>query len=71
MGQCVAMTPERVRCIGRKASTTSFVRSDAEPRWVTLTKRRSVGVMVAALVIAVAVIAVAVLLVLRMLATGS
>jgi hypothetical protein len=39
------------------------VKSDAEPRWVTLAKRRSVGVMVAALVIAVAVIALAYLLI--------
>jgi hypothetical protein len=39
-------------------------------RWVTLAKRRSIGVMVAALVIAVAVIAVAVLLILWEFATS-
>jgi hypothetical protein len=56
---------------GEGASTTSFVKPDAEPRWVTLAKRRSIGVMVAALVIAMAVFAVAVLLILRELVDSS
>jgi hypothetical protein len=47
------------------------VKSDAEPRWVTLAKRRSIGIMVAALFIAVAVIAVAVLLIWRAFATST
>jgi hypothetical protein len=45
------------------------VKSGAEPPWVTLAKRRSIGVMVAALVIALAVIAVAVLLIRWVFAT--
>jgi hypothetical protein len=47
------------------------VKSDVEPMWVTLTKRRSLGVAGAALVIAMIVIAIAVLVIWWVLATGN
>jgi hypothetical protein len=71
MRECSQVSPERPGRYAPQASTTSFVKSDVEPMWVTLTKRRSLGVAGAALVIAMIVIAIAVLVIWWVLATGN